>query len=765
MRRVAIVSTLILCVALVAPLGAAEGEGVIIQCQKPYDSVVTAVRAMGGTVTHQYENIGAIAAEVPGDRFDDLMALSGIDAVYKDVVVPAPDPSESVAIAASEIAGVVSGDDLAEPLDYLFDNDMTGASVLHGGGIFGSGVIVAIIDSGTANNPAVVPSIAGAVIGGENYVPGATEPGATSTLNYSHGTWVGSTIAAYVGFVFSSSSTIAQSVATHAPGSSIPFGGGDMIPMVGSAPGASLYALKVFPASGAGAPESRIIAAMDRATTLKRNFNDGVPSLPVAGDGSEEDPFVFDSLNIQVVNMSLGGPTLFAGRDLEDQLTQVMVDEGMVLVASAGNDGHTAMTVGSPGTGMGSLTVAASSTAAHERILRDLQYGLGIGSFYRPSDHVQAATFSSRGPNADGRTGPNVTANGFANYAQGASGGISVVSGTSFSAPTVAGAAALLIEAQPSATAAEIREALIATADPAVHGDDSGAIDQGAGFIDIPAALGYLGTPGGGSGDDADSEEKVKKLKKVKKNLEKGGFEPVKFRKVDGIYTFSTHVADLAPGEVAQFFVESKKDTSQIVVSFENIDPDLPPSGQNVFFGDDLFVEVADAPTSFDDLLLANAFVPFDDTFTFDNPQTGIIRVAVMGDWTNAGDISTDLVIQRIKAKQAKKVKSGKVEQGGLDVVGVEIPVGTTEATFELSWKNHWGAYPTDDLDMLLVDPSSSWLFDGATLASPERVVIGAPAPGTWYVLVDGFTVHGINKGPESKWELRVYDQDGKSLK
>ena len=85
--------------------------------------------------------------------------------------------------------------------------------------------------------------------------------------------------------------------------------------MVGTAPAAKIYALKVFPSQGGGAPESRIIAAMDRAITLRRNFNNGVTSVPVVGTGTENDPFKYDSLNIKVVNMSLGGPTLFAGGD------------------------------------------------------------------------------------------------------------------------------------------------------------------------------------------------------------------------------------------------------------------------------------------------------------------------------------------------------------------------------------------------------------------------------------------------------------------
>ena len=60
--------------------------------------------------------------------------------------------------------------------------------------------------------------------------------------------------------------------------------------MIGTAPAAKIYALKIFPSQGGGSPESRIIAAMDRAITLRRNFNNGGDTAPVAGSGTENDP-------------------------------------------------------------------------------------------------------------------------------------------------------------------------------------------------------------------------------------------------------------------------------------------------------------------------------------------------------------------------------------------------------------------------------------------------------------------------------------------
>ena len=63
----------------------------------------------------------------------------------------------------------------AAPEDYSFNNADVNAAPLHASGQTGNGVIVAVIDSGTANWSGV-SALSGTVMGGENFVPGATEP-------------------------------------------------------------------------------------------------------------------------------------------------------------------------------------------------------------------------------------------------------------------------------------------------------------------------------------------------------------------------------------------------------------------------------------------------------------------------------------------------------------------------------------------------------------------------------------------------------------
>jgi serine protease AprX len=744
-----------LCLLLLPVLAAAEdGERVIVRAPRPYTSVSALVASLGGRVDYKYENVDAVAVTIPRERLAELGAAVGPEAITKDNLMAPPRPLERVDIPADDQLGEQSlpGAELVQlasaPEDYNFNNDSIHATELQSQGHLGTGVTVAVIDTGTANAP-VVTALAGTVLGGENFVPG--DLSATSRLNDAHGTWVGTVIAGHATIGFANTSTIVRAVKQNAPEaiqSPCPMPG-TCIPMVGVAPAARIYALKVFPASGGGAPESRIIAAMDRAITLRRNFNHGMPQTIVAGDGSEDNPNVYQALKIDVVNMSLGGPTLFAARDLEDQLTRTMIDVGIVLAAAAGNDGFAAMTGSSPGTGLGSLTVGAANTVKHERTLRDLQNGIGIGALWRATTHIQTADFSSRGPTADGRIDPDLTANGFAIYAQGtckgligsafracvagtAGASINLVSGTSFSGPMVAGAAALLVGGFPSATPFQIREALILSASPTALGDGSGPIDQGRGLLDVAAAAARLS---GGVQDGKIQEELATPI--VALNIRKAGSEPIVFRND----RYTAHVADLRPGQVNQFFVPSDVRTDRLTVKLSNITPELPAFQQNALFGDDVLLNVVDAPTSVGVLRLAG-FVNADSTFTIDNPQTGLVRVALQGDSTNAGKISADVTIERVRGPQGRPSAVGRIGEGEDVVYEVAIPAGAAKAVFETSWLRTWALYPTNDLDMVLIAPSGKLNVTGATSNSPERAEISKPAAGTWTVVIQGFAVH-----------------------
>ncbi len=743
----------------------AEQANFIIDCRADCTNLIEKVSSLGGTITNKYQNIDAISVTMDSDFRAELTTIQPNAIITKDKLFSLPSPKDTLDVTKQANLVELKGAELTKFLEqekpdgFEYNNLITGAALMNSVGYTGDGSIVVVIDSGTANNDAVVTALAGSVIGGENFVPGAAEPAATSTANGSHGTWVGTMIAGHSYFFLDSASTFAQSVNTHLPESIIfdYLPGLSVLPMFGSAPESNLYAMKVFPAAGGGAPESRIIAAMDRAITMKMNYNNGMPSEPTnPGCGAEDDPCVYDSLDIDVVNMSLGGGTLYAAQDLEDSLTKLMLEVGITLVASAGNEGHAAVTGGSPGTGLGSLTIGAASTVGNERILRDLQYGLGIGSLFRPSDHHQMAAFSSRGPSADGRVSTDLVANGYACLVQGPTGSINLVNGTSFSAPMVAGAAATLTQAFPDAPAIAIRNALKQGANPNVLGDNSAAIDQGAGFLDVPAAYNLLAT----KSVDQSLPRGLGHIS-VAKNLMSAGYPSMNMGK--GSSAISKSTGTLQPGQVAHYFIESDEETDQLTIDISNFVADLEPADQNVFFGDDLYYVLQDAITH-TEVVIASGFVNGDQTITVDNPQTGILRLAVMGDWTNAGTVSADINFSSSVSQPASESLVGKVAQNEQLVDSFYVPDGTTQVVFELSWKNNWASYPTDDIDLILFDPNFNLNFQGATFSSPERVVIDAPASGTWTSIIQGYTVHGVNYGPSSPWKMRVTDQDGNVL-
>jgi len=686
------------------------------------------VTALGGSVTYEFANADGLAVTVPDAQLNALKGIAGVDYVVEDRIVPNPAPAGRRDVTEALQAAPALD---AEPASYFpHATVLTNARSLQLAGILGQGVVVGVIDTGTSRTATALCADASSaancsatsrVIGGENLVPGATEPNATSSLNDPHGTWVATTIGGNRAFGFSRSGAFATAVRNNCPQPNCSFQVNatvDAIPIVGQAPAAQFYALKVFPAAGGGAPTSRILQAMDRAIALKNT------TLP----------------NMKVVNMSLAGPTLFAGHDIKDELATSMAASGITLVVAAGNDGPSGITGGSPGTARNILTVGAASDPIHERIVAELILGLP-GVLFRLDGTQQVADFSSRGPTADGREDPEVVANGVATFAQGANGGLSLVSGTSFATPTVSGIAALLYSDTPSATPSQVRSAIVGSAS-ATRIPAATQLDQGAGYVDAAAADALLQTAPAPIADSGPEE------KKLTENISKGvGIQPIESS------SFSIHLSSLRPSERREFFYQVKKNTAAVHVTFSNIVPELPPAQQNQLFGDDLQVAIHSAQTSNDDYVVPpNQFINANKTYVLERPQTGLIRVTALGDWTNAGRVSADVTIEEVIAPLPKWEFKGDIADGELRSHTVTIPAGTPEVTFRLSWRDDWGAYPTHDLDMLLFGPGGVTNFTGATLNSPETVTIQNPAAGTWSIVVNGFAVFG--KG--DKYEIRV---------
>ena len=73
--------------------------------------------------------------------------------------------------------------------------------------------------------------------------------------------------------------------------------------------------------------------------------------------------------------------------------------------------------------------------------------------------------------------------------------------------------------------------------------------------------------------------------------------------------------------------------------------------------------------------------------------------------------------------------------------------------TYKLSWNDDWGAYPTNDLDLILEAPDGTFIFTGASFNSPETVTIPRPQAGLWTMYVIGFTVFDATEQYVLRWE------------
>jgi subtilisin family serine protease len=735
MRIPAFLAVLPLGLALAAPpASAAEGrERLLIRTPKPYAQLAARIQQLGGHVDHEFRYVDAIAAEVPREALPALTQMLGESAVTKDLVIANPAPVDvtagrpgysapAVAEAAFDDSAALSAGDLrglaeAHPNAYLFNNGLMNATPLFSSGTLGQGIIVAVIDSGLKPGFPHL-ELDGSIVGCEDLVGDAL--GCKNSENDGHGTFVAGMVSGNVVFGFSTTSAFRNAVLAYCPECFLDPPAYTQIPLLGSAPLSSIYAFRVFPPTG-GSPTSRILAAIERVIDLKEKFRQGDP----------------EGVDFKVLNMSLGGPTLYAGWDLVDREVAELLQRDILPVVSAGNAGPSSLTVGSPGTSLGTLTVGAANEARHERILRDLQYGAGIGALFRPFDGIQSAVFSSRGPNADGRVDPDVVANGFASFGQGFDppAFINIASGTSFSSPSAAGVAALLRQAFPKASPLLVRNAIIVSANPHLLADRSDELDRGHGFVDAMAAADRLQKKRVPL--VLDCRKKHFPTPSVPINVERGADLDV----LHGVA--HKRVKNLLPGQRSDILYYVGPNTRQVIVTLAGFEAELPADQQNAFFGDDILLAIHSAKTSaigegdYKVLTFTTG-----TTQVIDDPEPGVLRVTVNGDWTNAGKVSAEVWITSTNQPLPGLTRVGKVKEGESLVFPVQVPSGVSEAEFRLSWDNDWASYPTSDLDMVVYDPAATPNLDGASLNSPEVVKVTDPAAGTWLVQVSGYEIY-----------------------
>jgi serine protease AprX len=254
--------------------------------------------ARGATVKTRLHGIKAAAFNIP------VAALAQLEK-DSDVVYVSPDRKVTLKDNSYEVfASAVEADVAAQQY-----------------GLDGTGIGVAVIDSGVADHKDFHNASGTRVVHSESFVPGVT----SAVDAYGHGTHVSGIIGGN--------------------GSASGAGSGYASQIVGMAPNVNIINLRVLDQNGAGT-DSQVIAAIQRAIQLQAQYN------------------------IRVINLSLGRPVYESYTvDPLDQAVEQAWAAGIVVVVAAGNDGRDNSmgtngfaTIGSPGNDPAVITVGATRT-------------------------------------------------------------------------------------------------------------------------------------------------------------------------------------------------------------------------------------------------------------------------------------------------------------------------------------------------------------------------------------------------------------------
>ncbi len=210
--------------------------------------------------------------------------------------------------------------------------------------------------------------------------------------------------------------------------------------VVGVAPAAQIYAVKVLDASGSGSDAS-VIAGLNY---VAENANSVTPQ-------------------IRVVNMSLGRP---ASSDASDDIAmhaaiQNVVAKGITVVVAAGNDCGSQISDQVPA-GFSEVIAVASTTAKDGTKNR---FGYGVGADTASYFTTDGASVAISAPGEDQENVSNgyfISSVGILSTRLG--GGTTRMSGTSMASPHAAGVAALLYQQNGSLSPLQVRSKIVAGA-------------------------------------------------------------------------------------------------------------------------------------------------------------------------------------------------------------------------------------------------------------------------------------------------------------
>jgi len=281
----------------------------------------------------------------------------------------------------------------------------------------------------------------------------------------------------------------------------------------------------VVTAAGNDGPERRTIGSPGKnygSVTVGATYNNLTSSLVATLEVNEKPYTVIPMVGSTKLDEPIFGQVIFGGYGKENDLVGMNVTDSILLVErgsdvegellyfsikekNAADAGAAALIVynNEPGIFLGELTHEFVEPGYHPRIpvvSLDREDGLEIRKvieeknsaslhlFFNP-DFV--AHFSSRGPVSPFYIKPDLVAPGaYINTTQN-NGGYNFTSGTSYAAPHVSGAAALLIQKNPGIHHHEIKSLLMTTTDPVsdAYGNEFSLMDAGSGRLNIGRAF------------------------------------------------------------------------------------------------------------------------------------------------------------------------------------------------------------------------------------------------------------------------------------
>ena len=191
------------------------------------------------------------------------------------------------------------------------------------------------------------------------------------------------------------------------------------------------------------------------------------------------------SLGVRVVNCSFSANTVYDTNDPVNVATKMLTDRGVNIVFSAGNTGAGWHTLNPYA--VAPWVVSVGATDFRSRLADFSSRGDFASELFRPTlvaPGVKVVSLRSSGLSVTGVEG--IGFNGDTGISPGYVPYYTTASGTSFSAPQVAGSIALMLEANPRLTPAEVRDILQRTATPLAS---YYAHEVGAGMLNTHAAV------------------------------------------------------------------------------------------------------------------------------------------------------------------------------------------------------------------------------------------------------------------------------------